>query len=761
MTRYLLRRLLQSAVVLFLFITALFFFVQILMPGDAAILLAYGSGYEQVQEYREEFGLDLPLGQQYLVWLGNILRGNLGRSFYEAPALRPGATGLERTPVFEIVWRGLLLSAMILGIGMIVAYRIGEWLGKVTAWRKGGFFSSAATLVGVVLYTTFPPLLVWLVQELNRSVEVFQSSLSPTVWAEHYLENWLWWPSRVAVLMLFTLIVTGLILMTVNQVVQRRWRWKLPMLAFAAVTLAIWFGEWAALGAWPRFMDVLRFIGIGPVICVLLFFGETMLIMRTSMIDTLYEEYVITARAKGLSERVIRDKHAARNAALPALSRLIVNLPYILTGLVIVEYSTGVGGMGSVLFGALTAHDIPVLMGSLLAIGVISLAARLLLDLVIALLDPRIRLAPSSAPQRAFERQSRGLLQMLRHLLLLPRANKNRPQPAVAKTMVSSSSLSAPEAFAARLRRLRHRVKLFWKRVGEFWRVFAENRLAVLGLILIVVFAVMAIAHPILMTSVWGGRNRAVYDPHVGFDPMIFPHPAPPSAAHPLGTDAVGRDVLSMLLAATPPTFVVALSAAAASAVIGTLIGALSAYYQGGMVDAVSGYLADMLLIMPAPIIMVIIGAEFYGDIDAFEFGLIYGVIVGASSVAIVMRALALKLMTRPFIEASRVAGAGGARIIFSHLIPHMLPLAAVQMAMTVAGAVVAYGFVAWTGITEFRLNWGAMVYFAVTFAQGFGGEIPWGQFLAPGLALSFFAASFYLVSRGLHQVAEPRLRER
>jgi peptide/nickel transport system permease protein len=156
---------------------------------------------------------------------------------------------------------------------------------------------------------------------------------------------------------------------------------------------------------------------------------------------------------------------------------------------------------------------------------------------------------------------------------------------------------------------------------------------------------------------------------------------------------------------------------------------------------------------------MVIIGARFHETLRAAQYGVLYGLIAGVSYVAIVMRSQALTIMAKPFIAASWVAGAGPGRIVFTHLVPHMLPLAAVQMMLTVVGAVISYGFIAFIGVTRMTLNWGSMIYEAFTFSMSMLGKTPWIQLLAPAVALSLFAAAFYFVSRGLHEVAEPRLR--
>jgi len=320
---------------------------------------------------------------------------------------------------------------------------------------------------------------------------------------------------------------------------------------------------------------------------------------------------------------------------------------------------------------------------------------------------------------------------------------------------------SFAEILAGRWALFRKRLALFRRNAAETWQIYSASRLAILGLVLVVLFGLMAVSHPIMMATVWEGE-QTMYDPRTGFDPMIYPHPSPPSANHLLGTDIQGHDVLSMLLAATPSSFIVAITAAFTAVVIGTLIGAASAYYGGGLFDKLAGYVAGLLLTMPAPILLVIIGARFPEEIDALQFGLIYGVMAGASSMAIVMRSQALKLMVMPFVEASRAAGAGGARIILGHLVPNMMPLAITQMMLTVAGAATSWGFIAFVGVAEFRLNWGSMIYLALNFRDfGLSFDVPWSQLLAPGIALSLFAASFYFISRGLHNIAEPRLRAR
>ncbi len=300
--------------------------------------------------------------------------------------------------------------------------------------------------------------------------------------------------------------------------------------------------------------------------------------------------------------------------------------------------------------------------------------------------------------------------------------------------------------------RSRRSFSIWWRRARETWRVFAINRMAVFGVLLILVYALMSIAHPLLMSTIW---TKTIYDPHVGYDLQIFSHPSLPSPGHLLGTDTLGRDVLSRLLAATTPTFILALTAALSTALISTLSGAFAVYF-GGFLEIFLSHISDLFLLAPAPLVMVVIGGTV--DISPWMFGLLYGLIAGLGGGAIVMRSQALTIIHKPYIEASRVAGAGGMQVAFGHLIPNMLPQAAVQMLVSVTGAVFADGFSTFLGLSRTRLNWGSMIYDSFTY-QAVNAAITWNVLIPSALAISLFATAFYLIARGIHEVAEPRLR--
>ena len=305
-----------------------------------------------------------------------------------------------------------------------------------------------------------------------------------------------------------------------------------------------------------------------------------------------------------------------------------------------------------------------------------------------------------------------------------------------------------------RLARLRIRVALARSRLNGAWQIYRQSLLGQIGLLLIAIFGLLALIHPILMETVW---PSGIYDPEVGFDPRTI-HPAPPSSTHLLGTDALGRDVLSSLLAATTPTFVLGLTAALTTSIVGTLLGGLSGYFRG-LPDAVLSRVSDVFLLLPAPILMVIVGTRFR-DLGPFSLGLIYGLFAGAGNAAIVLRSVSLRIRELPFIEASKTSRGSAGYIFFRHVIPAMLPMAALQMMIAVTGAVVADGFISFFGFTRSIHNWGTMVYNALTYGVVLGVvDTQWHALLPPSLAISLFALAFYLTSQGLHRVADPRER--
>jgi ABC-type dipeptide/oligopeptide/nickel transport system permease subunit len=272
---------------------------------------------------------------------------------------------------------------------------------------------------------------------------------------------------------------------------------------------------------------------------------------------------------------------------------------------------------------------------------------------------------------------------------------------------------------------------------------------AKIGLAIVAFFVVAALAQPILFATVW---PQNVYDPRAGFD-ITTTHPAPISWAHPLGTDAFGKDALSMLLAGTGPSLVAAATAAFASAIVALTLASVVASYR--RVGRVVNVLIDGALFVPIPVVMLILGADPRADrLTPAVFGLIFGVLTGASSGALVLRSQALPLMRAEYVEAARIAGASRRQLIFRHLIPSLLPLAGVYAVLGAGGAIITQGFLAWLAYSASKSDWGTLIYWAMT-TQLVSGGLQWNIIIAAGVAISLLTLGFFLLATGLRRAAE------
>ena len=279
------------------------------------------------------------------------------------------------------------------------------------------------------------------------------------------------------------------------------------------------------------------------------------------------------------------------------------------------------------------------------------------------------------------------------------------------------------------------------------WLSLRKNPLGFLGAGLLLAFILMALFAPILP------RMSPIYDPVQGMDPEIL-GTSPPSARHLLGTDAWGGDVLSQLMHGARTALLVAVIAAATSVAIGTIVGLLSGHY-GGAVDGTLMRLVDVMLTLPLiPLVLVVSSA--IGQLSIWGVVLLIG-FLGWPGIARVIRAQALSLRTRDFIESARAYGAGNARIILRHMAPSVLPLAFVYMSLTANGAIFLEAALSFLGLGDPNtVSWGMMLQWC--FKTGNTFRAPYWM-LPPGLSISALCFSFYLIGRGLDEVINPRLR--
>jgi peptide/nickel transport system permease protein len=265
----------------------------------------------------------------------------------------------------------------------------------------------------------------------------------------------------------------------------------------------------------------------------------------------------------------------------------------------------------------------------------------------------------------------------------------------------------------------------------------------------------MAVVHPILMHTVW---NPKIYDPFLGSDPMVLSNPSPPSWAHLLGTDPMGRDVLSQLMSSTRNEFVLGLLAAVITVVLATSIGAIAAYYEGWP-DVLLMRLADLINILPFFALLVVLSA--FLKMNLWVLAIVIGILTGFGGTTIIFKAQALTIKVKPYIESAKVAGGSDWHVVFHHIVPNLMPLAFLNMMFTVTGAIFSEAALSFFGLLNVRMSWGIMIYTTQVAGYMLRGIDYWYLVLPAGLSITLLCTAFYLIGRAFDSVVNPRLRQR
>ncbi|MEU4664843.1 ABC transporter permease [Micromonospora chalcea] len=311
MARFVLRRALQSAVVL-IGVTLVVFLLLQLVPGDP-VRVALGTRFDQetYDALRERAGLDQPLPVQYASYLGHALTGDLGVSF------RTGQ------PVSQIVLERLPATLSLAVTAVLFALLVAFPLGIVAAVRSGSAVDHAARVFS----------------QFGVSVPDF-------------------WMGIMGIL-----LFAGVL------------GW-LPPSGYVALTEDP--GRWATHVALPA-------VTVGLVTASIL-----TRFIRSSVLEVLSADYVRTAEAKGLRNRVVIVRHVLRNALIPVVTVIAVQLASLLGGVIVIEVLFAWPGIGRLTFDAVQARDYPVLQGAVLLVAALFLLVNLLVDILYARLDPRI-----------------------------------------------------------------------------------------------------------------------------------------------------------------------------------------------------------------------------------------------------------------------------------------------------------------------------------------------------------------------------------
>jgi peptide/nickel transport system permease protein len=312
MYQFIARRLLSTIPVLVI-VAVLVFLLLRLTPGDpAAILAGDAASTEQIEGIRETLGLDRPLPVQFGIWVGQLLRGDLGESYY------------YKVRVTELIAQRLEPTMSLAALTIVIAIVVAVPLGVVAAWRFGGWFDRF--LMGFSVF--------------GFSVPVFVLG---------YMLVWL-------------------------------------------VSLKL---GWFPVQGYKPIAD-----GFGPFIYHLVLPSITLSVIyiallarvtRASVLEALGEDYIRTARAKGLAESRVLISHALANAAVPIVTIIGIGIALLIGGVVVTESVYAIPGLGRLTVDAVLSRDFPTIQGVILFFSFIYVVVNLLVDLSYVILDPRIR----------------------------------------------------------------------------------------------------------------------------------------------------------------------------------------------------------------------------------------------------------------------------------------------------------------------------------------------------------------------------------
>lgn len=276
-----------------------------------------------------------------------------------------------------------------------------------------------------------------------------------------------------------------------------------------------------------------------------------------------------------------------------------------------------------------------------------------------------------------------------------------------------------------------------------FWHRFKRSRMGVVGLFMLAVAIITAVFAPQL----------APYDPKAPVRVTIDDVYAPPSPAHPLGTDDAGKDVLSNFIFGARVSLIVGFFAAFIAIFIGGLVGIIAGFY-GGRTEGILMRITDiMLVILGLPLIVVIVALT---RPSLFNIIFVIG-ILGWTGTARLIRSQTLAVKQRKFVLRARAVGAGNLYIIRRHIFPLVLPLIVVNTVLVISLAILDESTLSFLGLADPTvLSWGQMLNFA--FTRGAMSAGAWWVLVVPGFGIVWVVLACTLLGHGLEQVLNPRL---
>lgn len=332
MGQYAIRRLLALIPVL-LGVSIVVFGLIRMIPGDPVIvMLGERARPADIERVREEMGFNRPIVVQYLEWMGHIVRGDLGTSI------------INRTAVMDELKYRLSATVEMILVGMIIGLIVGVSIGILSALRRNSWIDLTAT-AGALLGVSMP--IYWLALILVYALAVNRHIFPPSARLDVSLNV-----IRRTGFMLIDTLLMGDFSLFLNAL----WHLILPSFVLSTVIM--------------------------PILARL---------TRASMLEVMRQDYVRTAEAKGLQRRVVIVRHALKNALLPIVTVVGLQLGGLLGGALLTETIFSWPGMGLWTYRAILSRDYPIVQGAVLVSATIYVVVNLLVDISYAYLDPRIR----------------------------------------------------------------------------------------------------------------------------------------------------------------------------------------------------------------------------------------------------------------------------------------------------------------------------------------------------------------------------------
>jgi peptide/nickel transport system permease protein len=289
-----------------------------------------------------------------------------------------------------------------------------------------------------------------------------------------------------------------------------------------------------------------------------------------------------------------------------------------------------------------------------------------------------------------------------------------------------------------------------WRRrraaAGQFWSDFRRYPAGMTGLVVLAVIIILALLAPVLAPSRMLDVTQLLDSPRY----------APPSLAHPFGTDDQGRELWVRMLWGSRVSLVVGFAATAMSMIIGTIIGIAAGHFTG-WVGGLLMRIVDFFLVLPSLILAIVLSSVLSRGVMTIVIAI--GLTSWAGT-ARVVRSQTLSVESRDYVERARVLGAGHWHIIVKHLLPAVMPLVLANTTLTVGSAIIAESTLSFLGLGDpSKQSWGTILKNSMDLSAATSGY--WWYVLIPGLAILLVVLAFTLVGRVVETIVNPTLRNR